>query len=205
MAISIHAPRTGSDLLFECIIPREMSFQSTLPVRGATCTWRTRRGRSKIFQSTLPVRGATIADEAVEMVLKNFNPRSPCGERQLLSEVDMGLGDISIHAPRAGSDRDVVLVYPSIHNFNPRSPCGERPLCAAIFTGPLTISIHAPRAGSDAHIPVPTVHIVAISIHAPRAGSDYSSRGILKPDSDFNPRSPCGERQRRCPKRNRLF
>ena len=36
MAISIHAPRAGSDLLFECIIPREMSFQSTLPVRGAT-------------------------------------------------------------------------------------------------------------------------------------------------------------------------
>ena len=34
--ISIHAPRAGSDLLILCITLRDMIFQSTLPVRGAT-------------------------------------------------------------------------------------------------------------------------------------------------------------------------
>ena len=81
--------------------------------------------------------------------MEHFNPRSPCGERPVegweARETTLfqstlpvrgatptltmvGCGDnISIHAPRAGSDRDVTvgLVKPS------------------------KISIHAPRAGSD--------------------------------------------------------
>ena len=56
------------------------AFQSTLPVRGATRT----AGEYQItkeFQSTLPVRGATKKVGAA-----------------------YGEADISIHAPRAGSD-----------------------------------------------------------------------------------------------------
>ena len=33
---------------------------------------------------------------------------------------------ISIHAPRAGSDRRNPLPYTHGYYFNPRSPCGER-------------------------------------------------------------------------------
>ena len=81
-------------------------FQSTLPVRGATLTRRDIEiGRLK-FQSTLPVRGATlhlfpvprglrisihapragsdlIAAHGQRDLVLHFNPRSPCGERQL--------------------------------------------------------------------------------------------------------------------------
>ena len=56
------------------------TFQSTLPVRGATDKV-TYNGKRYVFQSTLPVRGATESG------------RSP--SRRLV---------ISIHAPRAGSD-----------------------------------------------------------------------------------------------------
>ena len=56
--------------------------------------------------------------------------------------------DISIHAPRAGSDYDK-----SIGNFES------------------AISIHAPRAGSD-FVKFGTYAVLVISIHAPRAGSD---------------------------------
>ena len=81
---------------------------------------------------------------------RNFNPRSPCGERQFLRGQNKAFCDISIHAPRVGSDspRDqpsamscpfqstlpvwgatstawTALSIPA--NFNPRSPCGERP------------------------------------------------------------------------------
>ena len=35
-----------------------------------------------------------------------FNPRSPCGERHCYDFVKSGLANISIHAPRVGSDTD---------------------------------------------------------------------------------------------------
>ena len=81
-AISIHAPRTGSDRRKpnppdEC----RTRFQSTLPARGATSRSRDTARIQIKFQSTLPARGAT-------------------GD-----ELDMERCDtISIHAPRTGSD-----------------------------------------------------------------------------------------------------
>ena len=58
MLISIHAPRTGSDVDTVPPLRRFISFQSTLPARGAT--WVS-------VDKVLP--------------LNNFNPRSPHGER----------------------------------------------------------------------------------------------------------------------------
>ena len=56
--ISIHAPRTGSDVVVKVPICRAAEFQSTLPARGATSA-----------RAQLPLRPA------------HFNPRSPHGER----------------------------------------------------------------------------------------------------------------------------
>ena len=103
-SISIHAPRVGSDGAFS-------SDPSLWP----------------IFQSTLPVWGATKIDLDTNTLEYNFNPRSPCGERHQQTGVakddrkfqstlpvwgatiegdasDLG-GNISIHAPRVGSDK----------------------------------------------------------------------------------------------------
>ena len=82
-----------------------------------------------------------------------------------------------------------------------------------------SISIHAPRVGSDAAqaydtrntiqfqstLPVwgatgsggASGYFTIISIHAPRVGSDRYSARHGAAHSDFNPRSPCGERLRR--------
>ena len=101
--ISIHAPRAGSDNQAFAEIIKGIAFQSTLPVRGATschphssshsayfnprspCGERLMESGEKqrviIFQSTLPVRGAT-----------RVHQRPSVGY------------EISIHAPRAGSD-----------------------------------------------------------------------------------------------------
>ncbi|EFE93124.1 hypothetical protein GCWU000341_00203 [Oribacterium sp. oral taxon 078 str. F0262] len=45
--------------------------------------------------------------------MKDFNPRSPRGERPTGKDVDLELMPISIHAPLAGSDRFnfCLLVY----------------------------------------------------------------------------------------------
>ena len=56
----------------------------------------------------------------------DFNPRSPCGERLAAAASATRCRLISIHAPRAGSDR-----------------------CRSGVCRVFVISIHAPRAGSD--------------------------------------------------------
>ena len=99
---------------------------------------------------------------------------------------------ISIHAPRTGSDclhsgRAPVLIY-----FNPRSPHGERRAYDKPFWG-VCISIHAPRTGSDEER-IDRPRHSAISIHAPRTGSDLLWCAPPWRGGDFNPRSPHGER-----------
>ena len=58
----------------------------------------------------------------------------------------------------------------------------------------LCISIHAPRTGSDLRIRFMRLE-GGISIHAPRTGSDGIAARKYQRTTDFNPRSPHGERQ----------
>ena len=58
LRISIHAPRTGSDGLWLSYRTSYLTFQSTLPARGATLFLFIVSYALK-FQSTLPARGAT--------------------------------------------------------------------------------------------------------------------------------------------------
>ena len=123
---------------------------------------------------------------------------------------------ISIHAPRAGSDIGYNPLDFDAINFNPRSPCGERRHDRREVRPAARISIHAPRAGSDFVVDQPDIAAPAfqstlpvrgatiynyqgqserwISIHAPRAGSDPQRPPHRRRRTDFNPRSPCGER-----------
>ena len=143
-------------------------FQSTLPARGATSLWKSWL-RSTRFQSTLPARGAT--EEKQEILLNNlfqstlpargatgraqeeggnagyFNPRSPHGERRKRLDVANVPNQISIHAPRTGSDHRPVRLLVVVDD----------------------ISIHAPRTGSDI-VTIDKVIDIFISIHAPRTG-----------------------------------
>ena len=105
VSISIHAPRVGSDssATLERLYP--YVFQSTLPVWGAT-DLKPRAWITEQFQSTLPVWGATGLRGRSGAEIKNFNPRSPCGERRVTC-IDPAPGFIiSIHAPRVGSDSE---------------------------------------------------------------------------------------------------
>ena len=84
------------------------------------------------------------------------------------------LTDISIHAPREGSDPTITapVVFPKEH-FNPRSPRGERRRRCKHYPCRYRISIHAPREGSDAFFMLFLDKFIVISIHAPREGSDH--------------------------------
>ena len=195
--------------------PKPMTFQSTLPVGGATPSPRIMRRQGDHFNPRSPwgERQGFLGFQPQAVLY--FNPRSPWGERQFSStkrfrsflfQSTLPVGgatfrqsqvfrylSISIHAPRGGSDLDC------------------RVLCTS-----RGISIHAPRGGSDASVrstdpsapgfqsTLPVGGATAtkpenmqgfhISIHAPRGGSDNCFRFIDLFGFDFNPRSPWGER-----------
>ena len=145
--ISIHAPHAGCDPTRalstqtrrnfnprtpcgvrrqrRCGMPAHASFQSTHPMRGATCKSFSAACRCTIsihaphagcdiskldglagllrFQSTHPMRGAT---HATLLQISNCT--------------------ISIHAPHAGCDFTKSAIAGCARNFNPRTPCGVR-------------------------------------------------------------------------------
>ena len=101
---------------------------------------------------------------------------------------------ISIHAPREGSDECLPRPGREQKHFYPRSPRGERPKVFSKKSCVFKISIHAPREGSD-RAWVEAGHCTfVISIHAPREGSDTARPTPSSATSNFYPRSPRGER-----------
>ena len=106
---------------------KDMQFQSTLPLRGATYSYWISPS-VQIFQSTLPLRGATFSMRLVQHIVS-----------------------ISIHTPLAGSDGTARPWSRPCGNFNPHSPCGERRGDLLPCVTLTEISIHTPLAGSDSH------------------------------------------------------
>ena len=127
------------------------------------------------------------------LIIFNFNPRSPQGERQY-PYVPTGVLQIfqptfpprgtaideliyymflaiSTHVPPKGNgDNHFIFIY-HFTNFNPRSPQGER---------------HSDRPAA--------VMSICISTHVPPKGNGPIPQRSPRPISNFNPRSPQGER-----------
>ena len=123
-SISIHAPRMGSDNRNLSLILISIYFNPRSP------------------------HGERRPPSKPKIWMPNFNPRSPHGERQnwqmqvkvaeafqstlpawgATPPVDriLAVQNISIHAPRMGSDKDNRRRSTFSKNFNPRSPHGER-------------------------------------------------------------------------------
>ena len=122
------------------------------------------------FQSTLPVWGATITDFLL-----------------------VQLHNISIHAPRVGSDKPSARNGSAETYFNPRSPCGER---RPRRTGASTMENFNPRSPCGER-PIGIRDNVKHRYFNPRSPCgerppvDNPQGGDFK---YFNPRSPCGER-----------
>ena len=161
----------GSDCRFSTMFPHPFAFQSTLPVWGAT----------NATQEDINALGISIhaprvgSDPGVTpngYYRNNFNPRSPCGERQWSQRWKEACRKFQSTLPVWGATF-VPNRLAWVHwNFNPRSPCGERQQ-----------NNDHPAKQTD------------ISIHAPRVGSDKIKTKATKTYDYFNPRSPCGERQ----------
>ena len=146
----------------------------------------------------------------------DFNPRSPCGERQPLEtrgketdpfqsslpvwgatvyrSVIVSVYVISILAPRVGSDKRFYAVMKNSPNFNPRSPCGERLKEVTSVTVPVQFQSSLPVWGAT----VLNAFTGSVANHFnPRSPCGERPRFVLLRFStqNFNPRSPCGERR----------
>ena len=177
--ISIHAPRTGSDCLLIAAQVVIGGFQSTLPARGATpaCTAERWNGQ---FQSTLPARGATPTPTGWISTAK-FQSTLPargatCGGRVWVLPDE----EISIHAPRTGSDDIITAGRDDACDFNPRSPHGERHVLHA--DGRSHLRDFNPRSphGERRRRRGRNADGQPISIHAPRTGSDVSVQEVTR-------------------------
>ena len=126
------------------------TFQSTLPLRGATLSACLHSRLVKISIHA-PLTGSDLPHHGRIGRQVHFNPRSPYGERQrahLLTTgtagfqstlplrgataepiVDRFKCGISIHAPLTGSDQNGCVGLLPGFDFNPRSPYGERHGC----------------------------------------------------------------------------
>ena len=107
------------------------------------------KSRRCVFLSTLSLRRATKLFMPSQKLLKNFYPRSPCGERHNINSSVNTADKISIHALLAESDFASAGWLEVIHYFYPRSPCGERLHLFASSGVDFAISIHALLAESD--------------------------------------------------------
>ena len=130
--ISIHAPRTGSDVKVSFAQPNKRDFNPRSP-HGERPRRQPQANRHVIISIHAPRTGSDVV----------------CRECAVLR-------GISIHAPRTGSDTLAVNRRAKPGDFNPRSPHGERPERVAEILCISKISIHAPRTGSDmAFLPRP--------------------------------------------------
>ena len=170
VAISIHAPRMGSD---------HDGVPDHVP--------------SGLISIHAPRMGSDPMRRGYGLGCWNFNPRSPDGERRMLVPASSMVTVFQSTLPGWGATWSVYVpiwytlfqstlpgwgatpagwtTTPSRSNFNPRSPDGERPH-------------HFQRHRQGRRI----------SIHVPRVGSDPSTVDHSATRMDFNPRSPGGER-----------
>ena len=168
--ISIHAPRTGSDQAWRWRCWTRKNFNPRSP-HGERLFLTLSCQAAYTFQSTLPARGATAYLRRSRHPRLHFNPRSPHGERHCPERFAWLLDDISIHAPRTGSDRafsfrtlwrmafqstlpargatrDSELLCNIGLHFNPRSPHGERPFPEILLALRLSFQSTLPARGA---------------------------------------------------------
>ena len=194
MPISIHALLAESDNCFKCSFGNPCKFLSTLSLRRATVfhcfiiidvkiSIHALLAESDVNDAINGCNPDFISIHALlaesdplwafcQGHIKNFYPRSPCGERPQPGKPNKlaGLFLSTLSLRRATSP----LTHSFSHaiNFYPRSPCGERLRfgCGDILI--MSISIHALLAESDYTCCACYSPALPISIHALLAESD---------------------------------
>ena len=167
-------------------------FQFTHPGRGATKPARANRRRSRVSIHA-PREGCDRRSCLQTTCQRCFNSRTPGGVRLVPDSDYSGVGMfqfthpgrgatqltikeainliVSIHAPREGCDRLVMLPLMPICSFNSRTPGGVRLLLRICRFTHVTFQFTHPGRGATRFNPFRLL-AYQVSIHAPREGCD---------------------------------
>ena len=189
-------PRTPCGVRLGYITHRakDLVFQSTHPLRGATQDWLAMGGGGE-FQSTHPLRGATWKNNGRSKA-KTFQSTHPLRGATVTTFIMHKVSGISIHAPLAGCDAaggDSTHTRPLFQSTHPLrgATCSIYGICRIyVFqsTHPLrgatirdarcpaggTISIHAPLAGCDSTTPKMIAYVAEFQSTHPLRGATLS-------------------------------
>ena len=217
VTISTHASLAGRDSRRRESRRRESHFNPRVP-----CGTRPEVGipnsNTEKFQPPRPWRDATMWSAGRARPAPISTHASLAGRDDLSSHA-LFLLLISTHASLAGRDHRRSHASTDRRYFNPRVPCGTRRAAAQIEDWYMYISTHASLAGRDQRRVAPRERLDGISTHASLAGRDpppprkmNNQRGFqpTRPLRDatsrflagkrtagyFNPRVPCGTRQK---------
>ena len=119
---SPHGERPSSLRVPEFII----SFQPTLPARGATVDAAAVQPARPDFNPRSPHGERRCPPSGRAPVLIYFNPRSPHGERRIERRFFGCVGKFQPTLPARGATYVLTSDFANIEHFNPRSPHGER-------------------------------------------------------------------------------
>ena len=147
--ISIHAPLAGRDFgqLFQQ--QYRSGFQSTHPLRGATCT---------VYLQFF------IRDD--------FNPRTPCGARRPDRLDSLAVVRISIHAPLAGRDCRRIPQQAASRKISIHAPLAGRDLnCSAALPASIEFQSTHPLRGATEVIEIRPIKIQFQSTHPLRGAT----------------------------------
>ena len=170
LAISIHAPLTGSDD-WQAETSKSSAISIHAPLTGSDDWRQVRRIRWNISIHA-PLTGSDLRNLSIFNRIPNFNPRSPHRERPSL-----------------------LFRCPNLPYFNPRSPHRERRLSVTIHVHNKVFQSTLPSQGATG-LETGEYIVKQISIHAPLTGSDGHEVQMVWRRSYFNPRSPHRERRR---------
>ena len=161
-AISTHAPLAGRDGVV-AHIAESPAISTHAPLAGRDPRPRPRRGSTKI-STHAPLAGRDRRGLHREEDNYYFNPRAPCGARQLGTEYrNKGQKIFQPTRPLRGATRKLNKLSRAVIDFNPRAPCGARRIAMEHRPEGGQISTHAPLAGRDSKSVQITMHIFAIT------------------------------------------
>ena len=195
---------------------RSWEFQSTHPLRGATCYFFLSIP-FPIISIHAPLAGCDLLPPLGHDKLLDFNPRTPCGVRRILCRMAARKSRFQSTHPLRGATFATIL---------------DSKLSKFQSTHPLRGATESDRGGAKIHLTFQSTHPlrgatryicfrllvsryfnprtpcgvrlqpsdnrqrgVSISIHAPLAGCDGQGYRTTITSQNFNPRTPCGVRR----------
>ena len=191
--ISTHAPRTGSDYSGEiaCI---DLYISTHAPRTGSDKALGLEDGGEQGISTHAPRTGSDgeCTETQMDSTISTHAPRTGSDQESIIIRRE---SVISTHAPRTGSDFGDEATAKAAQAFQPTLPARGATLRSEKEQEDTTVFQPTLPARGATRAERFEIKADAISTHAPRTGSDRRFGAVLVSATDFNPRSPHGERR----------